>query len=336
MPSLPRKILRYIALLTAIVASATAFEKIVPVAEDAQWPERASVVLAAIGKDRFPIAAFAKQTPVVVQNDKLVPLPNAKIALRPATDFAPGLVRFDHAKVTMPGAFALSTGKGKRQTVEFATDSDTKQTTFKAEVTADHDLRHVFVVLAIFVDWGTQILPRVELFGSELPDLSAGKRQAINLTFPAPKSQFLGEWAVLVFSEGNEVRSSLGQQTIARFYDQIDRDAWQKAVTERSKGGPARCAVFRDMPIQLSEKSGRAYAGQNVRVRLSISETGIVERVELDNVNDENLRAELSEQFKWWLFLPSVAESGPVRAKRAGWGHREPDGVMREPDGVMA
>lgn len=184
---------------------------------------------------------------------------------------------------------------------------DSESINFRGSLTANADLKDVYVVVLIY-DAGADLTNPVKFRGtvSEVGTLQGAKPKTFDVAVPAIKEP--GPWrsTVLVFADGLEVATNSEDVVVAHHLDALDRATLATKIEKRNGGPNAPLALERNFPVGLSDDLRLAYSGQTVKVRLSVGTDGNVEGVELAEIEDAALQAVLAKQLSLWLFLPAV------------------------------
>jgi hypothetical protein len=257
---------------------------------------------------RHPVVWFSSNRPVVLVDGKRRISDYKALGLSATDRYADGFVEMRNTD-------------SKNWTLEQYIDgqklSGTQAwSTFACELSADRDLRDVFIVLVVFEvgEAHGDDPPRVAILGVPVGDLKQGVKKKASAALPALNTQKRTGWAALVFSSEGQVRSSGPESMISVFFDRVERYNLRIAIRERVFAGEdAPLKLLRFLPIRLDDELLEKYQGQSAKVRLYVSIDGDVEAVHLEEPRDSRLQGALEPQLRRWLFIPPMKEGRLVR-----------------------
>jgi hypothetical protein len=295
-----RPTLRSALMIVAALAMALAAPDL---SRSASIPDRPGIPIVHLNGQRYMVVDFRSEDPRILVDGKEETSPGAHVSLVPGTTFLPGYVKVVQGfGLTLPGQ------NGKR--------ADTPEATlFDATLTADRDLNKVFALFVVFEDTTKDFskIPQVLIIGNAVGTLRAGKPEAFEARVRAINSRMGLRWIVLLFSEGVQIRTSMGNQILDTLFDALDRNQLQKVIAERA-AGTHPLMVFRRSPLAFSDPLKSRYAGRTIRVSLKVTPEGLPEIEQIDESSDANLVQEISSQLNTWLFLPGVKDGRVLEA----------------------
>ncbi len=265
--------------------------------------DRPVELVALLKQGAVPVIAYEKNKPVALINEARETVSHKAVTLRPKWERAPGSV-----------AVAL---KSKFDDLENRLGPPAGRTnSLEAELTADRDLDDAFAVVVAYETLGELILADTDvgLFGQEIGRLEAGKPHAVKLQIPRlkrlnPNSVMYAvesptrRWALLVFSRGQQIRTSLGSAATDYILEISDQRNFQLMHAERIKGEHS-LRVFRSRPFQFSEQIKQRHTGHTYQAKVKVSPHGRAESLEIEGLTDQELLDSALEQLKSWMFLP--------------------------------
>lgn len=265
--------------------------------------DRPVEMVAMLKQGTVPVMAYEKNKPVALINDARKTVSPKEVTIRPKWERAPGFVT-----VTLKSKFddlenRLGPPSGRKNSLE-------------AELIADLDLDDAFAVVVAYETLGELILADtdVALFGQEIGRLEAGKPQAVQLQIPRlkrlnPNSPMyaaaapIRRWALLVFSRGQQIRTSLGSAATDYILEISDQRNFQLLHAERIKGEHS-LGMFRSRPFQFSDQVKQRHTGQIYQAKVKVSPHGRAESLEVEGITDQELIDSALDQLKSWIFLP--------------------------------
>lgn len=261
-------------------------------------------------KGKFlPVIAYEKNQPLVLQGDKHVRVDQAAVNIRGVWDVRSGLI-----SVRLRSAFPES----DHQLGPLIGDKKALEADFESDV----DLQDVFAAVVVYQTLGDLLLgdSDVQIRGLEIGSVKAHEPQSLRIEFPKLRRTVdvsaLGEkrttlrWSLLIFSQGRQIATSLGSAASDYIVESLDRRLFEAAMRQRLKG-KSPLAIFRARPFKFSEEVSRRYAGKVLQARVTVSPSGVMEKLEITDVDDVELRSAIESQLRDWLFFPPC-ENGTV------------------------
>jgi len=265
-------------------------------------PERPGIPVAYVGGQRLVIVGYKGNDPVVLSNGARVTVHDARVSIIPGETFAPGVVTVDSAE-------SISQTNTQQVNGEY---SKQQYNIFYGKLTADRDLSDVYLLLLEFEDLNGDYsgAPKVAILGTAIGRMEAGVKKTVNADFPPLLSKRHLYWGALVFSGGVEVRGGAGVGLLDSLFDMVDHVGLQKAIAERASGNH-QLMIYRRFPLKFGEDLKGKYAGQTVRLDVSVSPSGQLDYVKAEGSSGGDLAREVARQLGWWLFLPRVKDGEP-------------------------
>ncbi|BET67448.1 hypothetical protein ASA1KI_23660 [Opitutales bacterium ASA1] len=176
----------------------------------------------------------------------------------------------------------------------------------------DRDLRDCFLVVAVW-DLGRLIdesgEPRIAAIEVRpLRELVAQRKvkQRVSLPKHIPAAHL--QWAVLVFSQGNQVLT-VGESAgrLHGFFDLAAIAAAEKATRMRAATGRSFSPeIVRRLPIVPPQDTDPKWFGREIRLYADVSAQGTIVRISCADVDDPALSNYLQEAVGAWVFAPKV------------------------------
>lgn len=184
-----------------------------------------------------------------------------------------------------------------------------------AKLTADTTIEDASVLLLVFdSERSTDTMPSFGASPLHVGKLRAGKTRNIKMNFPPLGGSHRWAWSIVVFSGGQQIRSSGDNtQALPRFLDITERFVHHQKLSERRRGPDAPAGLFRTLPMEFSDELKQRYAGQTITVSVDIDRDGEVSRLHLlGNLSDPALTKAISASLRHWLFLPPVKNGADI------------------------
>jgi hypothetical protein len=277
-------------------------------APDAPMPDRPAAAVSKYKDSWVPVVGADGVTPIAMANNAQVVLEtNAGIVLTVGDHYAPGFI-----KVTDPN---LANVAATNDAEAAATDTSMKATSekFDATVEADTDIPDVYAVMIGSPAQKADAAPVLAVRVSQIGDLQAGKPKHFVVLLPKLRFDGPKDWSVLVFSNGREIRSTDMGEFLTPYFDKLETLALKKRIADRiEKGADAPVGVFRPMPLSFPDAVKAKYHGQMVKVQVTVSPDGRVVAAVPVGVTDADLAEALSQDFAYWMFLPTIKGGAAV------------------------
>lgn len=222
--------------------------------------------------------------------------------------FAPG-----HVSVTDLEVTNWSTQYTDCDNVPFSTIPT--HSVVSAKLTSDTMIEDASILLLVFdSEQSTDTTPAFGASPLHVGKLRAGKTRQIQLNFPPLGGSRRWAWSIVVFSGGQQIRSSGDNaQALPRFLDITERFVQAQKLAERRRGPDVSAGLFRAFPLELSEELKQRYAGQTITVSVDIDRDGEVSRLHLlGDISDPALTKAISASLRLWLFLPPVKNGSEI------------------------
>ena len=222
--------------------------------------------------------------------------------------FAPG-----HVAVTQLEITNWSTQYTDGDNVPFS--SIPTHSVVSAKLTSDIDIEDASILLLVFdSDQSTDSVPAFGASPRHVGKLRAGKGKKIQLKFPPLGGSRRWAWSIVVFSGGQQIRSSGDNaHALPRFLDITERFRHAQKLSERRRGPDAAVGLFRRMPFEFSDELKQRYAGQSLMAAVDIDRDGEVSRVRLlGDLSDPALRQAVVSSLRLWLFLPPLKNGSEI------------------------
>lgn len=271
----------------------------------ADLPERPGIPVVYVEGKKCLIVGFSGTTPVALVNGEKKRSSSDHTSIVPGERFADGMVK-------------VSEAHGYNETSDYnmmGTHTVDRYFIFNGTLTADRDLKDVFILLLDFEDLGTayDVPPRIAILGKSVGDLVANKEKTIDADFPQLKTKARTRWTLLLFSGGIAVHTSYGNRTLDGLFNLEDHVGLQKAIAARNSGN-LQVMIYRHFPFKFVDEIKAKYAGKTVKLRLRISEDGTLDNIENGNELDPSLARDATFQLSNWLFVPAVQDGRAVEA----------------------
>ncbi len=263
-------------------------------------PDRPGLPVAYVDGKRETIVDFKGNNPVVVIGGVRVTKRGVPVSLVPGGTYGEG-------QLNVAGAGAVEETYTLTGPVRVGNRA---YTLFNAKITADRDMRDVFMVLLVFeAPDGSDSLdkPRVALLGVHIGHLEAGRAKSVDADFPPLSSERQLNWAVCFFNGGLQVHSTQGNETLNALFDIMDRIGLRNELAKRSTG-EFPMAIYRHFPLQFSDETKKRFAKRTVNVRVHVASDGTLDLVDSDDHMGSVLSREITGQLAYWLYLPRVKD----------------------------
>jgi hypothetical protein len=159
------------------------------------------------------------------------------------------------------------------------------------------------------IDPNPDVPPTLAVVPDKLGPLKAGTPTSFSIVLPKPKGGGSSGWAILVFSEGRQLRSTGMGKILPAYFDRIDHISLHRRIEERvQKGVDAPLAAFRELPLTLPDALKERYHGKSIKVEIQVGASGTVESVRSLSTVDPEMGGALSAIFANWLFLPALKD----------------------------
>jgi hypothetical protein len=266
-------------------------------------PDRPAAAMGQYKGSWVPIVGADGMSPVAIANGTQVTLEaNTGLALTVGAHYSPGFV--DVKDVTFTDVPSTNDPE------QAATDPNMKPTveTYGATLQANEDIPGAYAVLIGSPpnekpDAPPSLAVRAVLIG----DLQADKPQHFAARLPKLQIDGTRDWSLLVFSGGQQVRSTGMGDLLPAYFDKRDTLTLKKRIADRvAKGADAPTAAFRQMPLGLPDAIKAKYKGTTVNAKVSFGPDGRVLAAEPVGLTDPDLSAALAKGFSTWLFLPPI------------------------------
>ncbi len=222
--------------------------------------------------------------------------------------FAPG-----HVAVTQLEITNWSTQYTDGDNVPFS--SIPTHSVVSAKLTSDIDIEDASILLLVFdSDQSTDSVPAFGASPRHVGKLRAGKAKKIQLKFPPLGGSRRWAWSIVVFSGGQQIRSSGDNaHALPRFLDITERFRHAQKLSERRRGpARARCEAAGGA-VEFSDELKQRYAGQSLMAAVDIDRDGEVSRVRLlGELSDPALRQAVVSSLRLWLFLPPLKNGSEI------------------------
>ena len=242
------------------------------------------------------IKQIHRQTPMVETGGKLVSGGGRQYGFARATFYRPGFVSFDQStRISIHGWNALENG------VLVASD-------FACELcvdgltTSDTTFRHCFIVLDLVA------AKEKGIAYAEIPDLVAGEKVPLHLTFPLRQPVREGYYRLHIFSDGAEVLHSRMTTT----YVEAQKKKTTDILSGKAQDFPAILA-YRIAPTYPAALKNSGAPG-SVRVRCHINKLGDVAAAELVSASDPAFGDAALAVVPKWKFDPAIIKLQFVEA----------------------
>jgi hypothetical protein len=199
-----------------------------------------------------------------------------------------------------------------------ATDSNMKATAelFEASIESDTDIPSAYaVMIASPVNQKPDAPPSLAVRVAEIGDLQAGKARHFSARLPKVRLTGEKDWSLLVFSGGQEVRSTGMGAILTGYFDKVETFSLRNKIAERvAAGKDAPMKVFRQMPFSIPDDVKAKYHGKTITVLMTVSPEGHVVSVVPKGISDPALTEALTKAFASVLFLPQIKGGAAVSA----------------------
>jgi len=285
--------------LTLVLAPIALVAQTVP---NPKSPDRPAAPLA-MYKDKWaPMVGVQSNSPIIIVNGCRVVLErDAAIILDIGKRYTGGFVTVADVNLVDSHGFDISTGS----------------MALEANLTPSADIPEAYALaVANPSDLGPDKPPALVVVAQQVDNLKAGKKTPLYIELPRGIGEEHTSWYVLVFSAGQQVRSTGTEKILPEYFGRLDSYLLKGLIAEKAKKGVnSSLTPYRRTPIVLPDSIVAKYKNAVVKVEISVDADGRVNNVQPLEVADPELSSALTMKICTWLFIPAFKDGAAVPAK---------------------
>lgn len=287
-------------------------------------PLHPTVIIANIKGRQYPVtAASAEFAEITVEGRRERLFSDQSYSTPRAAGFAPGFIQFkaQNASSTIRTMTDRFRNYGDASDVDVPAGIMSESGNYACTIVSSGEIADCYIAVIFYLVNGTgDLVPgSTAIAFRQVGDLAAGRetRVTIDCGYVVRAGRGRGHYFPLAFSRGREIRTDQCENS-ARFLRHGEMETHAALLAQYRKDNPASdrpaSAYLRfqpELPVGVDPRS----LPSTVTANFSVTETGEVDDVELDQVLDAKVEKEIRRALDGWLFLPRLRKGLPVRSR---------------------